>query len=88
MPTQLSSASLTKMESFIDEMSDDPPPIDKHFLIGAPSTTWRDFADAKLRRFPRYETEIKWLGYLGHGREGIVFKAIIGNGHPVAVKVV
>ncbi|KAI1300823.1 hypothetical protein F5Y03DRAFT_408180 [Xylaria venustula] len=38
-------------------------------------------------RFPGCGTQIEWLEYLGHGEEGIVYKATIGNGDPVAVKV-
>jgi hypothetical protein len=68
---------------------DDQLPIDERFLEGAPSTAWRDFKDAKLRQFPRHGSKITWIDYLGHGKEGIVFKAIIGDRDlPVAIKIV
>ncbi|KAI1439169.1 hypothetical protein GGR50DRAFT_690523 [Xylaria sp. CBS 124048] len=64
-----------------------PASIDEDILDGPPSTTWHDFKHAKLRQFPRHATRIKWLEYLGHGSQGIVFKATIGNGDPVAIKI-
>lgn len=68
---------------------DGQPPIDNRFLEGAPLTAWYDFKNAKLRQFPRHGSEIKWVGYLGHGREDIVFKATIDDEKPpVAIKVV
>ncbi|KAK4195588.1 hypothetical protein QBC40DRAFT_343372 [Triangularia verruculosa] len=71
----------------VSDNLDDHPPIDKRFLEGAPSTAWRDFKDPKLRQFPRHGSKIKWIDYLGHGREGIVFKATIGDKDlPVAIK--
>ncbi|KAI0862613.1 hypothetical protein F4860DRAFT_106724 [Xylaria cubensis] len=66
---------------------DQSPPVDEEILSGPPLTTWDDFQNAKLRRFPGPATQIKWLEYLGHGEEGIVYKATIGNGDPVAIKV-
>ncbi|KAJ8126183.1 hypothetical protein O1611_g7455 [Lasiodiplodia mahajangana] len=63
------------------------PPIDENILNGPPSTTWKDFKHAKLRQFPGDGTQIKWLEYLGHGAEGIVYKATIEDGDPVAIKV-
>ncbi|KAK3936886.1 hypothetical protein QBC46DRAFT_366585 [Diplogelasinospora grovesii] len=61
-------------------------PIVEDALEGAPGTPLDDFKHPKLRRFPRHR-QINWLEYLGHGEEGIVFKATIGGGNPVAVKV-
>lgn len=66
----------------------DLPAIDEAFLDGEPSTTRYDFEHPKLRQFPRRGSKIKWLDFLGYGREGMVFKASIGNGDPVALKVV
>lgn len=63
------------------------PPIDENTLSGPPSTTWKDFTHATLRQFPESGTQIEWLEYLGHGQEGIVYKARIGNVEPVAIKV-
>ncbi|KAK5637587.1 hypothetical protein RRF57_013302 [Xylaria bambusicola] len=62
-------------------------PVDENILNGPPPTTWDDFKHARLHQFPGRGTQIKWLDYLGHGEEGIVYKATIGNGDPVAVKV-
>lgn len=62
-------------------------PVDENILDGPPLTTWYGFKHHRLRQFPGHETQIKWLEYLGHGREGIVYKASIGNGDPVAIKV-
>ena len=67
---------------------DDLPPIDDDILAGAPPTTWHDFKHAKLRRFRGHAEKIKWLDYLGHGAEGIVFKVAIGDDDPVALKIV
>ena len=64
------------------------PPVDENTLSGPPPTTWNDFTHATLRRFPGRGTQIEWLEYLGHGEEGIVYKARIGNVEPVAIKVV
>ncbi|KAI1167420.1 hypothetical protein F5B18DRAFT_601738 [Nemania serpens] len=64
----------------------DSLPIDESILNGPPLTTWKDFKHAKLRQFPG-RGQIRWLEYLGHGEEGIVYKATIDNGDPVAVKV-
>jgi hypothetical protein len=64
------------------------PPIVEDALEGPPGTSSDDFRNPKLRRFPRYGSEINWLDCLGHGEEGIVFKATIGGGETVAVKVV
>ncbi len=63
-------------------------PVDENTLNGPPLTTWNDFKHAKLRQFPGRGTQIEWLEYLGHGEEGIVYKASIGNGKPIAIKVV
>ncbi|KAL7626477.1 hypothetical protein AAE478_003249 [Parahypoxylon ruwenzoriense] len=63
------------------------PPILEDTLEGPPGTSLNDFRHPKLRRFPRHDSQINWLEYLGHGEEGIVFKATIGGGKPVAVKV-
>lgn len=53
------------------------------------SSSLFDFTDAKLRQFPQRGSEIKWIEYLGHGKEGIVCKATIGDEQtPVAIKVV
>ncbi|KAF2968975.1 hypothetical protein GQX73_g4612 [Xylaria multiplex] len=65
----------------------DSPPIDENLLDGPPPATWKDFKHAKLRQFPGHEKPIKWLKYLGHGAQGIVFKVSIGNGEPVALKI-
>ncbi|KAI1127844.1 hypothetical protein F5Y10DRAFT_292536 [Nemania abortiva] len=63
------------------------PPVDENILSGPPLTTWNDFKHAKLRQFPGQGMQIKWLEYLGHGEQGIVYKATIGDGDPIAVKV-
>ncbi|KAI1496321.1 hypothetical protein F5X99DRAFT_422225 [Biscogniauxia marginata] len=67
---------------------DDSPPVDTDtdILAGPPSTTYTDFKHARLRQFPGHAGDIKWLEYLGHGKEGIVFKASIGSGDPIAIK--
>ncbi|KAI0424630.1 hypothetical protein F5Y09DRAFT_323863, partial [Xylaria sp. FL1042] len=73
-----------------DKHSHSPPvdaPVDDNILDGPALTTWHAFKHAKLRQFPGHGKQIEWLEYLGHGREGIVYKASIGNGDPVAVKV-
>ncbi|KAI3334826.1 hypothetical protein F4824DRAFT_467366 [Ustulina deusta] len=62
-------------------------PVDENTLNGPPLTTWNDFKHAKLRQFPGRGTQIEWFEYLGHGEEGIVYKASIGNGKPIAIKV-
>ncbi|KAH7019686.1 hypothetical protein EDB80DRAFT_759811 [Ilyonectria destructans] len=61
--------------------------IDAAFLEGEPSTSRRDFKHPKLRQFPRRGSKIKWLAFLGSGREGMVFKVSINDGDPVALKV-
>jgi len=66
----------------------DLPPIDESFLQGPPPTARSDFQQARLRQFPDGSAKINWLEYLGHGEEGIVYKATIGGSGPVAVKVV
>lgn len=66
----------------------DAPPIDENLLEGPPLTTQRDFRRARLRQFPNGGSKIEWLEYLGHGEEGIVYKATIGSSDPFAVKVV
>ncbi|RMZ82253.1 hypothetical protein DV738_g1778, partial [Chaetothyriales sp. CBS 135597] len=65
----------------------DTPPILEEPLEGAPGTSSHDFGHPKLRRFPNYQAKIKWLELLGHGEEGIAFKAVVGGGEPVAIKV-
>ncbi|KAH6972620.1 hypothetical protein EDB80DRAFT_743580 [Ilyonectria destructans] len=65
----------------------DLPAIDETFLEGAPSTTLRDFKYPKLRQFPKRESQIQWLKFLGSGQEGMVFKVSIDDGDPVALKV-
>ncbi|KAH9909791.1 hypothetical protein F4778DRAFT_789104 [Xylariomycetidae sp. FL2044] len=81
------------MDSSVDINSNEPdnhnypPPIDEDILNGRPPTAWHDFKHAKLRQFPVPATQIEWLEYLGHGEQGIVFKATAGNSDPVAVKV-
>ncbi|AEO65303.1 uncharacterized protein THITE_2112159 [Thermothielavioides terrestris NRRL 8126] len=65
----------------------DLPPIENEILEGAPSSTWRDLRNPKLRRFPRHGAEITWLDFLGHGIAGLVFKVTIGGGDPVALKI-
>jgi len=66
----------------------DPPPIDESFLEGPPLTTRRDFQQARLRQFLNGSSKINWLECLGHGEEGIVYKATIGGSCPIAVEVV
>ncbi|KAI1504588.1 hypothetical protein F5X99DRAFT_19540 [Biscogniauxia marginata] len=67
---------------------DDDNLVDNNLLEGPPATTWNDLKHARLRRFPGCATDIKWLEYLGHGEEGIVFKASIRDDEtPVAIKV-
>ncbi len=66
----------------------DPPPIDESFFEGPPLTNRRDFKQARLRQFPICGSKIDWVEYLGHGEEGIVYKATIGDSDPIAVKVV
>jgi hypothetical protein len=65
----------------------DLPPIENEILEGAPSSTWRDLRNPKLRRFPRYGAEITWLDYLGYRIAGLVFKVTIGVGDLVALKI-
>jgi hypothetical protein len=72
-------------------MKDKPPPppsLDENILDGPPPTTWYDFKHPKRRQLPRHKEKIEWLEYLGHGAQGIVHKAKIGNDHEVAVKIV
>lgn len=66
----------------------DEAPVDEGLHEGPPPTAWSDFQHARLRQFPRQESKIKWSKYLGHGKEGVVFKATIDGGSPVVVKVV
>jgi hypothetical protein len=56
--------------------------------IGDPSLHWADFKHPKLRRFPGSSNLELQNHYLGGGVDGFVFKAEIGEQHPVAVKIV
>ena len=67
----------------------DPPPVDVELLEGAPRLAWSDFKHPKLRQHPKNGSTVKWLAHLGDGVDGIVYKAIIGDGNKtVAVKIV
>ena len=73
----------------MSDSADIPVTIDEAFLQGAPSTCRHDFKHPKLRQLPMSGSQIQWLEYLGHGHEGIVFKARIDNHDGAfAVKVV
>ncbi|KLU92597.1 hypothetical protein MAPG_11542 [Magnaporthiopsis poae ATCC 64411] len=65
----------------------DAPPIDEDFLQGPPPMARRDFRHARLRQFPGSSSKINWLEYLGQGIQGVVYKATIDDGDPVAVKI-
>lgn len=69
------------------------PPVDEVAIDGSLQagprlTAWVDFQHARLRKFPRHGSKVEWREYFGHGREDVVFKATIGCGSPVALKVV
>jgi len=81
----------SEIERYIEESGGhgDPPPVGVERLEGAPPLAWSDFKHPKLRQHPKNGSAVKWLAHLGDGRDGIVYKATIGDSDkPVAVKIV
>ena len=52
-----------------------------------PPTAWKDFQTPLHRQFSGHNKDITWRSYLGHGLDGVVFKASIGD-QVFAIKVV
>lgn len=62
---------------------------DEALMIGPPpSCSWASFKQPRLRRCPFDLESIRWIGLVGGGLDGLVWKVYFGDEGPFALKVV